>query len=247
MLPRCQTRCHADRTAGRQDGRTAGRDGRAYFVAWQDLTTWRHAVIVRIAVLRDGRASDADARSKGYPSRARPQDARRPSRASRPATRLRGNDRNRHARTLLPRVRSMEIQTTMTTEATITPKMIAARLTHVLGKTVSPKQVRGRVRGDAGTPLLSRFGEGKAPYASHLYSVAEANEIGQAFVKSSNGRSGLSVKWPAWNSVKPVSKRSKPSSKPTGTRTVKRASIGNRPATVAGKPVTATVATDAAE
>lgn len=123
-------------------------------------------------------------------------------------------------------------------ESTISPRAIAQRLTTVLKRTVSAKQVRGRVRGDAGAPLLSRFGEGKAPYASHLYSVAEANLIGEAFVKSSNLRSGLAVKWPAWNSVKPASKPAKPASKPAAARKpAKPVAIGNRPATVAGKPV----------
>ena len=118
----------------------------------------------------------------------------------------------------------------MTTEATITPRMIAQRLTTVLKRTVSAKQVRGRVRGDAGAPLLSRFGEGKAPYASHVYSVAEANEIGAAFVKSSNLRSGLAIKWPAWNSVaKSAKPAAKPASKPAATRKpAQRVGIGNR-------------------
>jgi hypothetical protein len=117
--------------------------------------------------------------------------------------------------------------------------MIAARLTTVLKRTVSGKQVRGRVRGDAGTPLLARFGEGKAPYQAHLYTVAEANEIGQAMVKASNARSGLAIKWPAWGSVtrKPASK---PASKPAASkRASKPAAIGNRAPTLAGKPVTA--------
>jgi len=116
----------------------------------------------------------------------------------------------------------------MSDNATITPRMIAQRLTVLLHRTVSPKQVRGRVRGDSGTPLLSRFGEGKAPYASHVYTVAEANEIGAAFVKSANLRSGQSVKWPAWGSKtasaarKPASKPQtrKPASKPAQTATV---------------------------
>lgn len=86
-------------------------------------------------------------------------------------------------------------------DATITARMIAQRLTTVLKRTVSPKQVRGRVRGDSGTPLINRYGEGKAPYASHLYTVAEANAIGESFVKSHNARSGQSVKWPSWGSV----------------------------------------------
>jgi hypothetical protein len=73
--------------------------------------------------------------------------------------------------------------------------MIAQRLTVLTGHTVSPKQVRGRVRGDSGAPLLSRFGEGKAPYASHVYDANEANKIGTAMIASSNARSGKSVKW----------------------------------------------------
>lgn len=113
------------------------------------------------------------------------------------------------------------------TESTITPKAVAYRLSALLKRTISPKQVRGRVRGDAGTPLLSRFGEGKAPYATHLYSVAEANTIGEAFVKSDNARTGHAVKWPAWNS-KPAAR--KPAASPTAKRgTVKRAGIGNMP------------------
>ena len=82
------------------------------------------------------------------------------------------------------------------TPATFSAKALAVRISKAIGRTVSPKQVRGRVRGDAGAPLLARFGpDVKGDYANHVYSADEADLIGQAFVDAHNKRSNGSARW----------------------------------------------------
>lgn len=77
----------------------------------------------------------------------------------------------------------------MSQTQTITARILAAHLTRLLGQTVSPKQVRGRVRGDSGAALLDRYSpESKPAYAAHAYTLAEANRIGTAIVDSHNRR-----------------------------------------------------------
>jgi hypothetical protein len=89
-------------------------------------------------------------------------------------------------------------------QETISAAQLAIKISKALGRTVSPKQVRGRVRGDAGTPLLSRYGaESRSSYASHVYTMAEANKIGQAFVDAHNKRNATSVRWSAIGARKP--------------------------------------------
>lgn len=82
------------------------------------------------------------------------------------------------------------------TPATFSAKALSVRISKAIGRTVSPKQVRGRVRGDAGAPLLARFGpDAKADYASHVYTADEADLIGQAFVDAHNKRSDGHARW----------------------------------------------------
>lgn len=81
---------------------------------------------------------------------------------------------------------------------TISAGQLAARLSKVTGRTISGKQVRGRVRGDAGTPLLARFGtEVRGSYANHVYSADEADVIATAIIDAHNKRNAASVKWAA--------------------------------------------------
>lgn len=91
---------------------------------------------------------------------------------------------------------------TQTQAQTFSASILAAKISKVLGRTVSPKQVRGRARGDSGTPLLARYAPGtKAPYASHVYSAADADRLGQAFVDAHNKRSDKPVRWTPLNTA----------------------------------------------
>lgn len=98
---------------------------------------------------------------------------------------------------------------TTTAPAVYTPKTLSVLVSATIGRTVSPKQVRGRVRGDSGAPLLARYGaaEKSADYASHVYTATEADLIGSALVAASNARTGQSKVWRPLAAPKATRKR----------------------------------------
>lgn len=108
---------------------------------------------------------------------------------------------------------------------TISAKLLAARISRVLGRSVNAKQVRARARGDSGTPLLARYGEAKPAYASHAYSLTEADRLGSAFVDAHNKRESKQVAWASLASPK------RPKTAPKTVAAPKRAKTPKTPKT----------------
>lgn len=111
------------------------------------------------------------------------------------------------------------------TQPTISAVMLAARISTVLGRTISPKSVRGKVRGDSGKSLVTRYDAAhKPPRAVHAYTFAEADSIGAAYVASANAALPPDAKRFVWTPV------SKPL--PTAARKSRTGTARKRPAKV---------------
>jgi len=78
---------------------------------------------------------------------------------------------------------------------TYNARAIAAEASKMLGRNVSPKQVRGLARGDNGPAVVERLDD--EGYSAHVYSVKERAALLAAFAARESKRTGRKVAVPA--------------------------------------------------
>lgn len=81
---------------------------------------------------------------------------------------------------------------------TYSARTVAAEASKMLGRNVSPKQVRGLARGDNGPAIVERLDD--EGYSAHVYSAKERTALLTAFAARESKRTGRKVNVPA---VKP--------------------------------------------
>lgn len=74
-------------------------------------------------------------------------------------------------------------------------RQVAGEASKMLGRTVSPKQVRGLARGDNGAPALPRLADDG--YTAHVYSAKERTTLLAAFAARERKRTGRDIKVPS--------------------------------------------------
>ncbi len=71
---------------------------------------------------------------------------------------------------------------------TFSARAVAVDASKMLGRTVSPKQVRALARGDSGAAVVKRLDD--EGYSAHVYSAAERRSLLEAFAKREGKRTG---------------------------------------------------------